>query len=171
MYAAGYPQNAAAVLLVEIDGLEAGLDEQEKRIRELCEEHDALEFRAAKDEADRQKLWLGRKGAFGALGRLNTDLYVLDGVVPRTRLEETLTEIYAIADRYGITLSNVFHAGDGNLHPNISYDGRDADERVRVVNAGREILAACVRAGGSISGRARNRRREDGVHAASVHTA
>ncbi len=152
VYAAGYPQNAAAVLLVEIDGLEAALDEQETRIRAICEEHNAFEFRAARDEADRQQLWRGRKGAFGALGRINTDLYVLDGVVPRTRLEDTLTEIYAIADRYGLTLSNVFHAGDGNLHPNISYDGRDEDERSRVLSAGREILADCVRAGGSISG-------------------
>ncbi len=152
VFAAGYPQNATAVLLVEIDGLEAGLDEQETQIRAICKAHHAFEFRAAKDEADRQKLWRGRKGAFGALGRINTDLYVLDGVVPRTKLEDTLNEIYAIADRYGLTLSNVFHAGDGNLHPNISYDGRDEDERSRVLEAGREILTACVRAGGSISG-------------------
>ena len=152
VYAAGYPQNASAVLLVEIDGLEAGLDEQEATLRRICEENSVIEFRVAKDEADRQRLWRGRKGAFGALGRLHTDLYVLDGVVPRTRLEGTLEEIYAIADRHRLTLSNVFHAGDGNLHPNISYDGRDADERSRVLLAGREILTACVRAGGSISG-------------------
>ncbi len=152
VYAAGYPQDAAAVLLIEIDGFEAGLDGDERRVREIVERHHALEFLVAKDEADRQRLWRGRKGAFGALGRINTDLYVLDGVVPRTRLEAALEEIYAIADRHRIVLSNVFHAGDGNLHPNISYDGRDPDERERVLAAGREILAACVREGGTISG-------------------
>ncbi len=152
VYAAGYPQNAAAVLLIEIDGLEAGLDEQEAEIRRIATQNDAVEFRVAVDAADRLRLWKGRKGAFGALGRINTDLYVLDGVVPRTKLEKVLGEFYAIAEKYRITLSNVFHAGDGNLHPNISYDGRDPDESQRVLEAGKEILAACVREGGSISG-------------------
>ncbi len=152
VFKAGYPQDAAAVLLVEIDGLEAGMDEEEARIREIARQNEAIDFRTARDEAERLQLWKGRKGAFGAMGRVNTDLYVLDGVVPRTRLEEVLQEVYAIAARHRVTLSNVFHAGDGNLHPNISYDGRDPDERARVLKAGREILEACVRAGGSISG-------------------
>jgi FAD/FMN-containing dehydrogenase len=97
-------------------------------------------------------LWKGRKGAFGAMGRVDTDLYVLDGVVPRTALEATLQKVYEIADRHGVRVSNVFHAGDGNLHPNLSYDGRDPDVTRRVLAAGREMLEACVAAGGSISG-------------------
>jgi glycolate oxidase subunit GlcD len=152
VYAAGYPPDAAAVLLVEIDGFEAGMDEDESRIRAIALDCRAIGFRGARDAAERAKLWKGRKGAFGAMGRINTDLYVLDGVVPRTRLEATLERIYAIAARHRVTLSNVFHAGDGNLHPNISYDGRDPEESARVLLAGREILEACVEAGGSISG-------------------
>jgi FAD/FMN-containing dehydrogenase len=152
VYAAGYPKDAAAVLLVEIDGFEAGLDEDEERIKAIAAECHAIEFRSARDAAERLDLWKGRKGAFGAMGRINTDLYVLDGVVPRTRLEEVLATIDEIACRHRVTVSNVFHAGDGNLHPNISYDGRDPDERQRVLSAGREILQACVDAGGSISG-------------------
>jgi glycolate oxidase subunit GlcD len=152
VFAAGYPRDAAAVLLVELDGLEAGMDEEEEKIRRIAARNQAIELRAARDETERQMLWKGRKGAFGAMGRINTDLYVLDGVVPRTKLEETLEKVYEIAARHRVTLSNVFHAGDGNLHPNISYDGRDPDERARVLEAGREILKACVDAGGSISG-------------------
>ena len=152
VYAAGYPEGAAAVLLIELDGFSAGMDQDERRIREITDANGVIEFRVARDDAERLQLWKGRKGAFGALGRINTDLYVLDGVVPRTRLEETLEKLYEIAERHRITLSNVFHAGDGNLHPNVSYDGRDPDERARVLAAGREILQACVDAGGSISG-------------------
>ncbi|HLU46820.1 MAG TPA: FAD-linked oxidase C-terminal domain-containing protein, partial [Planctomycetota bacterium] len=152
VFAAGYPKDAAAVLLVELDGFAAELDDEEPRVREIAHECGALELRAARDAAERQRLWLGRKGAFGAMGRINTDLYVLDGVVPRTRLEEVLERVYEIAQRHRVTLSNVFHAGDGNLHPNISYDGRDPDESARVLAAGKEILQACVDAGGSISG-------------------
>jgi glycolate oxidase len=111
-----------------------------------------LRCEEANDAAERQRLWKGRKGAFGAMGRLNTDLYVLDGVVPRTRLEETLQAIGAIAARHRVFLSNVFHAGDGNLHPNISYDGRDAEETARVLAAGHDILALCMAMGGSITG-------------------
>ncbi|MCZ6793628.1 MAG: FAD-binding protein [Planctomycetota bacterium] len=152
VYAAGYPEDAAAVLLVELDGFSAGLDEEEGNIREIAGGCRALELKIARDAAEREKLWLGRKGAFGAMGRINTDLYVLDGVVPRTRLEDVLETVYRIGRTYRVTLSNVFHAGDGNLHPNISYDGRDPDETSRVLQAGREILQACVDAGGSISG-------------------
>jgi glycolate oxidase subunit GlcD len=152
VYAAGYPAGAGAVLLIEIDGFEAGLDEDEAAIREFAAGCGAIEFRAARDAVERAKLWKGRKGAFGAMGRVNTDLYVLDGVVPRTRLEETLEKIYRIAERHRVMLSNVFHAGDGNLHPNLSYDGRDAEETARVLAAGAEILSACVEAGGSVSG-------------------
>ena len=152
VYAAGYPVDAAAVLLIELDGFSAGMDQDEQRIRTIAERYGVIEFRSARDAVERQKLWKGRKGAFGALGRIDTDLYVLDGVVPRTRLAETLEAIYEIGARYRVKLSNVFHAGDGNLHPNISYDGRDPDEKARVLAAGREILEACVAVGGSISG-------------------
>jgi len=152
VFKAGYPKDAAAVLLVEIDGFEAGMLEEEESIKRIASDSHAIELRVAKDGKERLQLWKGRKGAFGAMGRIDTDLYVLDGVVPRTRLETVLQEIYKIADTHGVKLSNVFHAGDGNLHPNISYDGRDPDERARVFKAGREILEACVKAGGSISG-------------------
>ncbi len=151
-YAAGYPEDAAAVLLIELDGIEAGLNEDAKKIEGLAEQCHAINFRTARDEKERLDLWKGRKGAFGAMGRINTDLYVLDGVVPRTKLEVVLEKIDAIARTHGVTLSNVFHAGDGNLHPNISYDGRDPDESARVFQAGREILQVCVDEGGSISG-------------------
>jgi glycolate oxidase subunit GlcD len=150
--AAGYPEDAGAVLLVEIDGVDAGLDDDEPRIRAIAASCGAIEFRAARDAAEREKLAKGRKGAFGAMGRIDTDLYVMDGVVPRTRLEETLGKIDGIAARHRVKLSNVFHAGDGNLHPNLSYDGRDPGETARVIDAGREILGVCVEAGGSVSG-------------------
>jgi len=149
---AGYPETAAAVLLIELDGFEAGLDEEEARIAEIVRRNDPIELRGARDPAERAALWKGRKGAFGAMGRVDTDLYVLDGVVPPSALEATLEKVYAIADRHGVRVSNVFHAGDGNLHPNISYDGRDGDETRRVLAAGREMLEACVAAGGTISG-------------------
>ncbi|MEM7233474.1 MAG: FAD-binding protein, partial [Planctomycetota bacterium] len=128
VYAAGYPKDAAAVLLIELDGFSASMDDDEDVIRQVAESCEVLDFRVARDADERKKLWMGRKGAFGAMGRVNTDLYVLDGVVPRTKLEETLEKVYAIAENRRVTLSNVFHAGDGNLHPNISYDGRDPDE-------------------------------------------
>lgn len=152
VYAAGYPEGADAVLLVELDGFEAGMDEDARAIEELCRKQSPLEFRSARDAHERVKLWKGRKGAFGAMGRVDTDLYVLDGCVPRTKLEETLQRVYEIADRHRVVVSNVFHAGDGNLHPNISYDGRDAEVTKRVLAAGEEMLQACVDAGGTISG-------------------
>lgn len=152
VYRAGYPADAAAVLLVELDGPAAVLAEEAAEVRACFARHGALRAEEASDAADRKRLWKGRKGAFGAMGRLNTDLYVLDGVVPRTRLEEALAGIAAIGERHGVLLTNVFHAGDGNLHPNISYDGRDAQATARAVAAGHEILRLCVDLGGSISG-------------------
>jgi D-lactate dehydrogenase (cytochrome) len=150
--AAGYPENAEAVVLIEIDGCPAALDEEQRVITRLVQEHGAIAFRSAHDATERLKLWKGRKSAYGAMGRVNTDIYVLDGTVPRTRLEEALAKVYEIADRRGLTISNVFHAGDGNLHPNISYDGRNAEETREVLAAGREILEACVAVGGTLSG-------------------
>jgi len=121
-------------------------------VRQCFQREGALQVEEATDPAERKRLWKGRKGAFGAMGRLNTDLYVLDGVVPRSRLEEALERITAIGKAHGVLLTNVFHAGDGNLHPNISFDGRDAEETARVVAAGHEILHTCVELGGSITG-------------------
>lgn len=152
VFKAGYPRDAAAVLLVELDGPSLATEPEGEEVHEICRTRNAIAVEKATSNEDRQRLWKGRKGAFGAMGRLNTDLYVLDGVVPRTQLVETLRKISEIGERYQLTLTNVFHAGDGNLHPNISYDGRDAEETKRVLAAGMEILRVCVEAGGSISG-------------------
>ena len=149
---AGYPKDAEAVLLVELDGAHHGMARMEREIREVCEQRGAVSVSVARDEEERARLWLGRKAAFGAMGRLSTDLYVQDGVVPRSRLPEVLVKVGEIAEKYKIKVANVFHAGDGNLHPCIPYDGRDADERERVLEAGREILELCVAVGGTISG-------------------
>ena len=150
--AAGYPKDAEAVLLVELDGAGYGMARMEREIREICERRGAASFDVARDDAERARLWLGRKAAFGAMGRLSTDLYVQDGVVPRSKLPEVLVRVGEIAEKHRIHVANVFHAGDGNLHPCIPYDGRDPDERQRVLEAGREILELCVAVGGSISG-------------------
>jgi glycolate oxidase subunit GlcD len=152
VYAAGYPRDAGAVLLIEFDGAIAATSASATRVESLCRELAALRVEQARDEASRLKLWKGRKGAFGAMGRLAPDLYVQDAVVPRSKLPQVLAQVVAIGAKYRIRLSNVFHAGDGNLHPNVSFDRRDEDETARVVAAGKEILAACVAAGGSLSG-------------------
>jgi glycolate oxidase subunit GlcD len=152
VYAAGYPRDAAACLIVELDGLRAGLQAQAKLAAAICYQHNARMVREASDEAERKKLWAGRKGAFGALGRVSPDLLVQDAVVPRTKLPDVLAKIYVIGAKYNLRLSTVFHAGDGNLHPNLNYDGRDADEVMRVHAASKEIMELCVDAGGSITG-------------------
>jgi glycolate oxidase subunit GlcD len=150
--AGGYPKDAEAVLLVEFDGSPAALNRLEKDVAAICRQRGAVAFVAARDAGEREKLWRGRKAAFGAMGRLSTDLYVQDGVVPRTRLPEVLAKVEEIGRKYRIRVANVFHAGDGNLHPCISYDGRDADEKKRVLEAGSEILKLCISVGGAISG-------------------
>lgn len=152
VYAAGLPTDAGAVLIIELDGLRVSLPRQVERVREIAAGEGASGIEVARDDAERQRFWRARKGAFGAMGRLAPDLYVHDAVVPRTVLPEVLTAICEIADRHKIKLSNVFHAGDGNLHPNISFDRRDADERRRVEAAGAEILELCVKVGGVITG-------------------
>mgnify|MGYP001235105645 CR=1 FL=1 len=152
VYRAGYPAEAAAVLLVELDGPADVVAEEAAEVRAFAAQNGALRLEEAADAAERARLWRGRKGAFGAMGRLATDLYVLDGVVPRTRLEEALERITAIGRKHGVVLNNVFHAGDGNLHPNISFDGRDAEQTRRAIAAGHEILQTCVDLGGSITG-------------------
>jgi glycolate oxidase subunit GlcD len=152
VYAAGLPTDAGAILIVELDGLEAAVARQLERVVGLVRAAGASRVEVARDAEERQRFWRARKGAFGAMGRLAPDLYVHDAVVPRTRLPEVLERVCEICDRHGLTLSNVFHAGDGNLHPNISFDRRDPDELARVIRAGEEILRTCVDAGGVITG-------------------
>ncbi len=152
VYAAGLPQDAGAVLIVELDGAAVALPGEVERVRAIGAREGATRIEVARDEAERLRFWKARKGAFGAMGRLAPDLYVHDAVVPRAKLPEVIAEICAIGDRHGLTLSNVFHAGDGNLHPNISFDRRKPDELARVMRAGAEILEYCVKAGGVITG-------------------
>jgi len=153
IYAAGYPRDAAAVLLVELDGSAAdAIAAEADAVTALLRGHGARSVRAATEPADRARLWQGRKKAFGALGRIAPDLVVQDAVVPRSALPDILEEIAAIGARHGLRVSNVFHAGDGNLHPNISFDGSNPDERRRVDAAATAIMEACIAAGGTITG-------------------
>jgi glycolate oxidase subunit GlcD len=152
VFAAGMPTDAEAALLVELDGLEAGMDEEVARVRQICIEHGARSVHLAVDEVERKKLWAARKGAFGAMGRIAPDILIQDAVVPRSRLPEVLAATYATGARYGLHVANVFHAGDGNLHPLICFDSRDAEQVRRVKEAGREIMETCVAAGGTITG-------------------
>jgi FAD/FMN-containing dehydrogenase len=153
VYAAGYPRDAAAVLLVELDGmLEQAVVADTAEIESLLRQHGARAVRAAASAVERDRLWLGRKKAFGAMGRLSRDLVVQDAVVPRSTLPDVLEAIAAIATRYDLRVSNVFHAGDGNLHPNISFDATVPGLRQRVELASSEIMHACVAAGGTITG-------------------
>jgi glycolate oxidase len=151
-FGCGYPRDAAAVLLVELDGLAVGMDTQAARIEAACRESGAREVRTAKDEAERQLLWKGRKSAFGAYGRISPAYMVMDGVIPRTKLPYVLRRVNEIVGAAGLRVGNVFHAGDGNLHPNILYDPRKPGEEARVVAAGAEIMKVCAEVGGSISG-------------------
>ncbi|MBL0937477.1 MAG: FAD-binding protein [Gemmatimonadaceae bacterium] len=152
IYAAGYPVDAAAILLCEVDGPVQGLDEDVAIIREACLLHGAREVRVATEAADRMRLWQGRKKAFGAMGRIAPSLVVQDAVVPRTRLPQVLEHIDQISARHGVRVCNVFHAGDGNLHPNIPYDASDREQDARVHAAMKEIMQACIDAGGTITG-------------------
>ncbi len=152
IYAAGYPIDAAAILLCEVDGIAAGLDEDVAIIKQCCMDAGARDVLVATTDADRTRLWQGRKKAFGAMGRIAPSLVVQDAVVPRTRLPEILETIHEIATRHRVQVCNVFHAGDGNLHPNIPYDASDADASARVHAAMSEIMLACIAAGGTITG-------------------
>jgi len=152
VYHLGLPTDAGAVLLIEVDGPEAGLDRLADRIVMLCESGGAMRVERARDAAERAKLWTARKKAVGALGRLAPSHATQDGVVPRTKLPRILREIRDIADRHHLRIANVFHAGDGNLHPVVLFDERNADEVKRVIAAGEDILAACIDAGGALTG-------------------
>ena len=149
---AGYPLDAAAVLLIEVEGLIEAVEEQAEAIAEVCETCGAREVRVAKTAAERDLLWKGRKNAFGAIGRVSPTYYVQDGVVPRTQIASTLAAIDQIAKKYGIAISNVFHAGDGNMHPILPFDPRSPDGLEKARKAGDEILEYCVSVGGSITG-------------------
>jgi glycolate oxidase len=151
-FGCGYPRDAAAALLIELDGLAVGMDAQAASIVAACRESGAREVRAAADEAERQLLWKGRKSAFGAYGRVSPAYMVMDGVIPRTRLPYVLSRVNEIVAAHGLRVGNVFHAGDGNLHPNILYDPRKPGEEARVVEAGAQIMRVCAEVGGSISG-------------------
>ena len=152
IYAAGYPVDAAAVLLVEVDGAEAGLDDDVRAVERICRECGARGVRSARDAAERAQLWQGRKKAFGAMGRVAPHLVVQDAVVPRTQLAAILARIAEVGTRHRLRVCNVFHAGDGNLHPNIPYDAGNPDEAARVHLAMQEIMELCIAAGGTITG-------------------
>ena len=149
---AGYPLDAAAVLIIELDGMADGLDRQTEKIFSICKRHHVRDIQLAKDDAERDRLWAGRKGAFGAVTRLKPSYMVCDGTVPREELPEVLNKVLEIGKKYGVLIGNVFHAGDGNLHPLILFDERDEDELKRVKRATSEILKICADAGGTISG-------------------
>jgi glycolate oxidase subunit GlcD len=152
VFAAGLPLDVGAALLIELDGIEAGLDEEAERVKSICLRYGARKCRSAQDETERKKLWAARKGAFGAIGRISPDSMIQDAVVPRSQLPKVLGSAYEIAARYQLRIANVFHAGDGNLHPLICFDSRSPVEVHNVKEAGRELMEACVRAGGSITG-------------------
>jgi glycolate oxidase len=147
-----YPEGAGAVLLIELDGPRAEVQTQGERCAALCRQGAALEVRVARDEAERALLWKGRKEAAGAVGRLTSSYLLQDAVVPRSRLPQIMRELEAIAARHGVTIANVFHAGDGNLHPLICYDDRQPGELQRATQANEELLQACIALGGSVTG-------------------
>jgi len=149
---AGFPLDSAAVLLLEVEGLREAVVAQAADIDAACKKCGAREVRLAKDDRERDLLWKGRKNAFGAMGRLHPSYYVQDGVIPRTRLPETLRYIESVTRKYGLQAYNIFHAGDGNLHPLLPFDWRIKEEFDRVVKAAKEIMAFCISVGGSITG-------------------
>jgi FAD/FMN-containing dehydrogenase len=149
---AGFPLDAEAVLLIELDGLKDGMERLAERIMEICRKNNVREVKAAKNEAERAQLWAGRKGAFGAVARLRPNYLVCDGTVPRTKLPEVLSKVVEVGKKYNLAIANVFHAGDGNLHPLILFDERNEEELRKVHLAGSEILKLCADAGGTISG-------------------
>jgi glycolate oxidase len=149
---AGYPMDAEAVLLIELEGLREVVEEQTEQMRKACALCNAREFRVARTAQERDLLWAGRKNAFGAVGRVSPSYYVQDGVVPRTKVEPTLRYIGEVSKRYGLTISNIFHAGDGNLHPIILFDPRKPGDLDKARASGEDILTYCIEAGGSITG-------------------
>ena len=148
----GYPPDAGAVLLIEVEGLEESCAEDAATARRICGECGATQVREASEAAEREQLWAGRKGAIGALGLLAPNYYILDGVVPRTKLPQVMQGVMDVSRETGFAIANVFHAGDGNLHPCILFDERNEGETTRVLDAGETIMRLCVDAGGSVTG-------------------
>jgi glycolate oxidase len=149
---AGYPEGAGAVLLIELDGPRAEVETQAERAAAICREHGALSVSVARDEAERALLWKGRKEAAGAVGRLTAAYLLQDAVVPRSKLPQIMRDVVAIGERYGLLIANVFHAGDGNLHPMICYDDTRPEELEKAKEANEELLRACIALGGSVTG-------------------
>lgn len=158
----GFPLDAQAILLIELDGLEAGLETQKEKVIELCKACNVREVREASDAKARQKLWKCRKQSFGAIGRLSPSCCTQDGVVPRTKLPEILRFIQSIGAKYDLRIVNVFHAGDGNIHPVLLFDERYPEQIQRVLDASNEILGACIDMGGSVTG-------EHGIGVEKIH--
>ena len=158
----GYPLDAAAVLIIELDGLPEGMDQKAAKIMDICKQNNVRNVKLAQDENERAVLWAGRKGAFGSVGQVRPSYLCCDGTVPRTKLPEVLSRVIEIGQKYNLPIGNVFHAGDGNLHPLIMFDERDEDELNRVRKASTEILKLCADAGGTISG-------EHGVGVEKLH--
>jgi len=151
-YHVGLPEDAASILLIELDGLADGMERLTDEVVAICKKNKVREVRVAKNDAERERIWAGRKGAFGAVGRLRPNYLVNDPTVPRTKLPEALANVFEIGKKYNLPIANVFHAGDGNLHPLILFDQRDADELDRVHKAAFEIMVMCAELGGTISG-------------------
>jgi glycolate oxidase len=149
---AGYPEDAGAVLLVEVDGLKEAVEEEVAEVEQVCRRYDPIEIRTATDPAERERLWAGRKGVIGALGRLAPNYYLVDGTVPRTRLLEALAKVREIAQKRGLPIANVLHAGDGNLHPCILFDERKPGDTRLALEIGGEILKMCIELGGVLTG-------------------
>jgi glycolate oxidase len=149
---AGFPCDSAAVLLIEVEGLREAAESQAAAIAEICKANHAREVRTARDEGERELLWKGRRNAFGALGRLAPSNYVLDGVIPRSKLPEALERIHETGKKFGFQIGNMFHAGDGNLHPIVLYDLRDTEQFKRAIAAAEEIIRMCISLGGALTG-------------------
>jgi len=149
---AGFPNDSAAVLLLEVEGLHETVEGQAAAIDEICSIHHAREVRVAQDAKQRELLWKGRKNSFGALGRIAPGNYVLDGVIPRSKLPQTLRHIQQLGEKYGCFIGNIFHAGDGNLHPIVLFDPRDTAQFQRAMEVSAEIIRYCVEIGGSLTG-------------------
>jgi len=149
---AGFPEGAGAVLLIELDGPRAEVETQAQRAAEICRQRGAISVSVARDDAERALLWKGRKEAAGAVGRLTAAYLLQDAVVPRSKLPQIMRELVSIAERHRLLIANVFHAGDGNLHPLICYDDRDPDQLARAKQANEELLHACIALGGSVTG-------------------
>jgi len=152
VFKAGYLLDAAASLLIEVDGFEVSIEATTADIVQICQRNNSYDIQVAQDEEQRARLWLGRKGAFGAMGRISPDMIVMDAVIPRTRLPEVLARIEALSEQYDLKVANVFHAGDGNLHPLILFDSRNTDQVDRIHAMSEAIMEVCVGVGGALSG-------------------